>query len=810
MSELRRTFTSGKMNKDLDERLVPEGEYRDAVNIEVSTSENSDMGAIQSVMGNTPVSVDFYATSPGLGMEISPNAICIGEIVDEKNDKLYWFVCDDAPPTGYDKKDIIAEYDAVTNTVLPVIVDIWDEFGATRIHKRVLNFSTTFPITGINIIDDMLFWTDNNSEPKKINITRSKSGCIHPHPSTGTNVGYPRFDEHTNFVTTHPIETDRLWLGSPTTVTRRLREKHVTVIREAPLLTPSLQMKRTASRTDDSGTLLDWTWDPSITTGANSGTWGINPFFDQNTNAVLGECWIFYGGVNVTGGAQTFTFPMNPTYNINDIITITNTAPLDPNETEEIRVRILEGPNLEYGGYRVEVLNIHSNIIHTTMGPFTTALTEASPYYRHKFARFATRYKYEDGEYSAFSPFSEPAFLPSEFNYEPKQAYNLGMESTLKYFSIYDFIGNDLLTPQGVVSIDILYKESDSPNIYLLKTIKRNDKEWSDRWDFLSNDVGGNVSYDGVKGYIEIQSEVIHAAIPSNQYLRPWDNVPRRALGQEVSGNRLIYGNYLQNYNLTNYFNASQSWEIIELDLEMKMESRGLGNILAEQHFAVNALEYYPAKSIKTLRTYQLGVVYTDRYGRQTPVFSSSKDGLSSMYLEKSFSNHANQLVVKTNHVPPAWADTFKFFIKETSNEYYNLSLDRWYNAEDGNIWLSFPSAERNKVDEETYLILKKYHDSNDAVTSPARYKIISIENEAPDYIKQVYQGLGKHKDLSQGSGATYNGFSDGTNNSMFGLPTGIGWPRSGLSYFIIDEDNAWNKTGCNESIFGTDKTDLY
>ena len=62
MSELRRTFTSGKMNKDLDERLVPEGEYRDAVNIEVSTSENSDMGAIQSVMGNTPVSVDFYAT----------------------------------------------------------------------------------------------------------------------------------------------------------------------------------------------------------------------------------------------------------------------------------------------------------------------------------------------------------------------------------------------------------------------------------------------------------------------------------------------------------------------------------------------------------------------------------------------------------------------------------------------------------------------------------------------------------------------------------------------------------------------------
>ena len=33
--------------------------------------------------------------------------------------------------------------------------------------------------------------------------------------------------------------------------------------------------------------------------------------------------------------------------------------------------------------------------------------------------------------------------------------------------------------------------------------------------------------------------------------LQPWDNVPRKALAQEVSGNRLIYGNYIQNYDIT-------------------------------------------------------------------------------------------------------------------------------------------------------------------------------------------------------------------------------------------------------------------
>jgi len=32
---------------------------------------------------------------------------------------------------------------------------------------RVLNFSANRSITGINIIDGMIFWTDNYSEPKK-------------------------------------------------------------------------------------------------------------------------------------------------------------------------------------------------------------------------------------------------------------------------------------------------------------------------------------------------------------------------------------------------------------------------------------------------------------------------------------------------------------------------------------------------------------------------------------------------------------------------------------------------------------------
>ena len=56
MPELKRNFLKGRMNKDLDERLVPDGEYRDALNIEVSTTEASDVGAIQTSKGNVNLS----------------------------------------------------------------------------------------------------------------------------------------------------------------------------------------------------------------------------------------------------------------------------------------------------------------------------------------------------------------------------------------------------------------------------------------------------------------------------------------------------------------------------------------------------------------------------------------------------------------------------------------------------------------------------------------------------------------------------------------------------------------------------------
>ena len=75
MPEIKHNFTGGKMNKDLDERLISNREYRDAMNIQVSTSEGSDVGVVQNILGNSIV--------PGQGF-IDDNAVCVGSIADEK------------------------------------------------------------------------------------------------------------------------------------------------------------------------------------------------------------------------------------------------------------------------------------------------------------------------------------------------------------------------------------------------------------------------------------------------------------------------------------------------------------------------------------------------------------------------------------------------------------------------------------------------------------------------------------------------------------------------------------------------------
>ena len=119
MPEIKHTFSAGKMNKDLDERLVPNGQYRDALNIKVSTSEGSNVGAVQNILGNSKLSINIDVAplrqQQGLPKPADTRGgRCVGAIADEKENCLYWFIAfpmriNGAPYTSY-----ILKYSSMT------------------------------------------------------------------------------------------------------------------------------------------------------------------------------------------------------------------------------------------------------------------------------------------------------------------------------------------------------------------------------------------------------------------------------------------------------------------------------------------------------------------------------------------------------------------------------------------------------------------------------------------------------------------------------------------------------------------------
>ena len=95
MPKIQNSFLRGKMNKDLDERLVPKGEYREAQNILITQSEGSDVGAIENIQGNELALNNQEYDIFGVSFDFNArNLETIGYFADNLNKRAFWFVTD--------------------------------------------------------------------------------------------------------------------------------------------------------------------------------------------------------------------------------------------------------------------------------------------------------------------------------------------------------------------------------------------------------------------------------------------------------------------------------------------------------------------------------------------------------------------------------------------------------------------------------------------------------------------------------------------------------------------------------------------
>lgn len=165
MPKFSRNFVSGKMNKTFDERVVPNGEYVDAMNVRMGSTENSEFGVIENTKGNVPLTALKF-----LNTFLSVEARCIGAYEDGAMETVYWFVHDPNFPLGLTGKlDLLVSFN-VNSSFLTYHVITIDNGGNIN---TTLNFNPKYLITGVNKIENLLFFTDNYNAPRVINVNRN-------------------------------------------------------------------------------------------------------------------------------------------------------------------------------------------------------------------------------------------------------------------------------------------------------------------------------------------------------------------------------------------------------------------------------------------------------------------------------------------------------------------------------------------------------------------------------------------------------------------------------------------------------------
>lgn len=164
-----------------------------------------------------------------------------------------------------------------------------------------------------------------------------------------------------------------------------------------------------------------------------------------------------------------------------------------------------------------------------TLTPLISTENPESNFLEDRYLSFAYRYKYTDGQYSAISTWSEYFFVPGDFDIDFDTFENLGM------LNIYNAVNLTFNTgPRDVVGLDLIFKYSKEYTPYIIDKFIKSDEGW-----------GNNQNVT-----IEFNNSKVYAVLPESEFYRSYDNVPHQAVAQAVIGNRIAFGNYIEDRDL--------------------------------------------------------------------------------------------------------------------------------------------------------------------------------------------------------------------------------------------------------------------
>jgi hypothetical protein len=554
------------MNKDLDDRLIPNGEYRDAHNISVGKSEDDDIGALETILGNTLV--------PNTTLGIA-NLKVIGTHTDKGNNRMFVFLTDNTslvPGTNH----FIYQLTEPDNYIQLVT-------GA------FLNFSQSSLITGISLIENLLFFTDNRNQPRKINVEKAAE-----------NSDYYNDESQISVAKYNPYEPINLL-------------KKVEAI-------------------------------------AGVGSAGINIVLATANTAIV-------PGMSLVSTSFDNAARISPTEYL--YVTAVNGTAITLCTTCSPGTDPVDGDKLYFVTTTMTGQDISPYFDGVAM-PATTTWPGDPDYLESRYVRFSYRFQYDDGEYSIMAPFTQIAYIPKQKGYflegDEDEAYKStilqwmenGVQNVELSILLPDNISNlQTLSTSSykIISIDVLYKESDSRAVKVL--------------DRVPLGTVANTTIENVYTY-KYQSTKPFRTLPESQTVRVFDKVPVLAQAQETAGNRIIYGNFKDKYTPPN--TVSYKVAVAPKLLTTKYD---------------NWVEY-PNHSIKQNRNYQVGFILADKFGRQSSVILADVEGETTVLDGVAYggstvySPYNNSAESATNPVKDWFGDALRVIIESPINETVN------------------------------------------------------------------------------------------------------------------------------------------
>ncbi len=703
MTVIQTNFIKGRMNKSVDERLLPPGEYVDAQNVRLGSTEDTEIGSVENSKGNSLLATLTYNGAAVAG------AKCIGTLEDGVNNTIYWFVHGSIV-------DMIVSYNVINRNLIYHVIS-----------TSVLNFDPQYLINSVNKIDNLLFFTDNINPPRCINvertylpptvlnvdqITAAELNVIKAPPMNAPTVNLLQSGQEENFLKKNIISFAYRYQYLDNEYSAISQFSDIAFVPDFFSLNTSdlsnsgmENVFNTAEISFNTGSKLVKEIDLLFKYANQPGVYVIEKF----NKGILG--W----SNNIT---RTQSFRHNQIYTA---LADNQLTRLFDNVPRTAKSQTIMANRLMYGNY-VDGYNVNSQLNYTValnrelinLNEFTGVLSSGvytidvgktisnsvvtfdytdidSPDLLKQDSQIGFQFIFKSNQFTAPGGGSPPitasqAVTEITFTITLNQNYN----------SIYDFFNGTFVAQQ------------------------------------VSSGVSGSFPGTGISPCTGTTfTDILNCAIEDQApHLHTFSGIDNRDEGIKIT---------------TSPGSSSVSLQLVAAEFDAPGSPNP--DMFGYYEFTTAQSDYSSngnRKSLHSNRNYDVGIVYMDEYLRSTTALTSQNN---TIYVQPSSSITANSLkvTIPTTMSPPSWASKYKFVVKRAEDTYETIySVIAFDDDSTNSVWIRLEGDNQVKTKKGDTLVVKA--DVSGPLNTIVTTKVLAIESKANNFLTPgASQGIGSN-----------------------------------------------------------------